>query len=565
MRSSPRRSVPSTKAQEAAEDHVQSGRVTKKSSPSKAKTSARKATSVKKASPAKATKTATPAKKATSAKSSPATAKKAGTPKKASKSQAQALDNDAADAQALPDNGYAISDFAWYVSSESHNIIEKLESFPSIAPVELALCYGRLLETKAELDGNARKTDSEKMRELRPIYRKLKKLLRNLVGDGVDECLKNGIGRVAFSKAISVGLGRAGIASKGVDVPRDSFPMIRMEDAVGPKPRTIPADFEQELRETDELLQELRKERAERVAAGRVTKPASRAASRSKSPAKSPAKRERTSSMSRPVRSRSQSPAKAPARRVSKSPAPIEARRTRSMSPSKTVDALPTEVNEKRSRSKSPAKAPARRGSKSPAPIVNPKTRSKSPAKAAIAQTTSASRRKSNDSPAPIEVAKTRSRSPAKADTSKSAYTVDQDESSGKKKSPAKRAASVSGRSPSPAKRSRAASPAKETPAPTSARARSKSPIKKASPQKSSATARPYNRPHPSHSDRGIIISPTNPQMIESLGKPNPFHETLPAPETWHRRMPPNFPFGETPYMEREISRQIDEDLNRGK
>jgi hypothetical protein len=52
--------------------------------------------------------------------------------------------------------------------------------------------------------------------------------------------------------------------------------------------------------------------------------------------------------------------------------------------------------------------------------------------------------------------------------------------------------------------------------------------------------------------------------MIETIGKPNPFHETLPAPEVWHMRMPPYFPFGETPYMEREISRQIDEDLNRG-
>jgi len=53
--------------------------------------------------------------------------------------------------------------------------------------------------------------------------------------------------------------------------------------------------------------------------------------------------------------------------------------------------------------------------------------------------------------------------------------------------------------------------------------------------------------------------------MIDSLNKPNPFHETLPAPEIWHRRMPPYFPFGETPFMEREISRQIEEDLARGK
>ena len=53
--------------------------------------------------------------------------------------------------------------------------------------------------------------------------------------------------------------------------------------------------------------------------------------------------------------------------------------------------------------------------------------------------------------------------------------------------------------------------------------------------------------------------------MIEGLTKPNPFHETLPALEIWHRRMPPYFPFGETPFMEREISRQIEEDLARGR
>ena len=52
--------------------------------------------------------------------------------------------------------------------------------------------------------------------------------------------------------------------------------------------------------------------------------------------------------------------------------------------------------------------------------------------------------------------------------------------------------------------------------------------------------------------------------MVEELGKRNPFHETLPAPEVWHRNMPPYFPFGETPFMEQEISRQIDEDLRRG-
>jgi len=126
------------------------------------------------------------------------------------------------------------------------------------------------------------------------------------------------------------------------------------------------------------------------------------------------------------------------------------------------------------------------------------------------------------------------------------------------KKSPIKRAASLSNKSPSPSKRIRSASPAKAkaASAPTAPRARSTYPRKKSSP-------RP---PHPNEPGRGEIISPTNPQTIPSLSnKPNPFHETLPAPEIWHRRMPPYFPFGETPFMEREISRQIEEDLARGK
>lgn len=64
---------------------------------------------------------------------------------------------------------------------------------------------------------------------------------------------------------------------------------------------------------------------------------------------------------------------------------------------------------------------------------------------------------------------------------------------------------------------------------------------------------------------RGNIVSPTNPEHIAELKRPNPFYETLPAPEVWHRRMPPYFPFGETPYMEAVLSKQIDEDLKRGK
>lgn len=53
--------------------------------------------------------------------------------------------------------------------------------------------------------------------------------------------------------------------------------------------------------------------------------------------------------------------------------------------------------------------------------------------------------------------------------------------------------------------------------------------------------------------------------MIAALNKRNPFHETLPAPEVWHRRMAPYFTFGETPYMQRLASDQIQEDLDRSK
>nr|OQO21182.1 hypothetical protein B0A51_12049 [Rachicladosporium sp. CCFEE 5018] len=78
--------------------------------------------------------------------------------------------------------------------------------------------------------------------------------------------------------------------------------------------------------------------------------------------------------------------------------------------------------------------------------------------------------------------------------------------------------------------------------------------------------ARPYsdNRGCLIHT-RGEVISCTNLESIsDQKGKHNPFFETLPAPEVWHRRMPPYFPFGETPLMEAYVSRQIDEDLKRG-
>ncbi|KAK8195902.1 hypothetical protein M8818_007053 [Zalaria obscura] len=44
----------------------------------------------------------------------------------------------------------------------------------------------------------------------------------------------------------------------------------------------------------------------------------------------------------------------------------------------------------------------------------------------------------------------------------------------------------------------------------------------------------------------------------------DPFYEPLPGKETWYRRMPTAFPFGETPFMEAWISRKMDADLKRG-
>lgn len=74
----------------------------------------------------------------------------------------------------------------------------------------------------------------------------------------------------------------------------------------------------------------------------------------------------------------------------------------------------------------------------------------------------------------------------------------------------------------------------------------------------------------PSAPGRGPVRSVTNPEYIpDANGKPtdrkNPFFETMPAPEIWHRRMPPIFPFGETKRMEEIYSDQINEDLNRSK
>lgn len=79
----------------------------------------------------------------------------------------------------------------------------------------------------------------------------------------------------------------------------------------------------------------------------------------------------------------------------------------------------------------------------------------------------------------------------------------------------------------------------------------------------------------PMSSKRGNYESSTNPGIIKILvdkSKPdewqervNPFYETLPGPEVWHRNMPPFFSFGETKFMQQYISDEINRDLARRK
>jgi hypothetical protein len=131
----------------------------------------------------------------------------------------------------------------------------------------------------------------------------------------------------------------------------------------------------------------------------------------------------------------------------------------------------------------------------------------------------------------------------------------------------------------SPSKRAQSKSPPK--------RAQSKSSAKRAAPPRksnSSSSASNSNTSNPNVSTsvtsvtsvasstapgyvhqnvRGKIVSPTNPAIIAELKQANRFHETLPAPEVWHRRMRPYFTFGETPYMQQLASDQIQEDLNK--
>lgn len=123
--------------------------------------------------------------------------------------------------------------------------------------------------------------------------------------------------------------------------------------------------------------------------------------------------------------------------------------------------------------------------------------------------------------------------------------------------------------------------PQSRTPSPSKVRNTSR-PASPAKPHthvrpKSPATQPSVRQPALGHPDafprepgRGILVSSQNPKkiMIKRDGKKaveedNPFHETMPAPEVWHRRMPPVFPFGETPFMARVVSDQINADLSR--
>ena len=93
---------------------------------------------------------------------------------------------------------------------------------------------------------------------------------------------------------------------------------------------------------------------------------------------------------------------------------------------------------------------------------------------------------------------------------------------------------------------------------------RSQSPTSRR-PSTTGRATEPLAQGEPSEPGRGAIHSVTNPEFIPEMNKKNPFFETMPGLEVWHRRMPPYFPFGETPFMEREMSRQISEDLAKRK
>ena len=130
-------------------------------------------------------------------------------------------------------------------------------------------------------------------------------------------------------------------------------------------------------------------------------------------------------------------------------------------------------------------------------------------------------------------------------------------------RSPKKRRASVTCRSRSPAKRI-ASNASVSNVSVGSRRPSATNAVPSSSYTRRSALQGVQGHVEASELGRGSIVSPTNTEHIAALDRPNPFYETLPAAEVWHRRMPPYFPFGETPYMETVMSEQIDADLKRG-
>lgn len=364
-RSSPRRAVPSAKAQEAAvtDDRVQTGRVTKKASPSKATTPVKKTSpakaSPKKASPAKA-KTTTPAKKGktSTTKSSPTKTPPLGMYSAEAREELLRVSpyhrQQVAMEQLSKDSAYCAREMASHMRTYSP---EKTLDVPMISTLDICRHYATLAKFKESLDGNARKADDENTRNTRPLYRKLKKAMAALLGDGLNECLKQDVSAYAFTIALAEGLRRNGVGPDGTHdvpyfrVPRDMVPSIRVQEA---KER----HNKFELTKRIEALTRLSEER------GIPVPPMGPPASRSKSPSKGLGKGQGESSVSSPVRTRSKSPAKAAARTraSSKSPAPIVNPKTRSKSPAKKASssaAVPaqdtTSIRQTRSRSKSPA------------------------------------------------------------------------------------------------------------------------------------------------------------------------------------------------------------------
>lgn len=252
------------------------------------------------------------------------------------------------------DSDYCAQEMAYHMRKYSP---EKILEVPMVGSLDICMHYATLAKFKELLDGNARKTDDENTRNTRPLYRKLKKAMAALLGDELNECLKQDVSAYGFTTALAEGLRRNGLGPGGRQngpnfrVPRELVPQIRVQEAKESHDKF-------ELTKQIDALTRLSEER------GIPVPPMGPPASKSRSPSKSPGKGQRESSVSSSVRTRSKSPAKAAARTraSSKSPAPIVNPKTRSKSPAKKAsssaafpDQATTTTRQTRSRSKSPA------------------------------------------------------------------------------------------------------------------------------------------------------------------------------------------------------------------